>query len=64
VDVEDAITEGLRGAGMKETQRAMVRLHLHDPPDPRSCCGSSCDPCVATLAVAVKIARRHLGLES
>ena len=60
-DVERAITEGLRQAGMRETQRAMVRAHLDAPPDVTTCCGSSCDPCVVTLARAVRVARRALG---
>lgn len=62
-DVEDAITDALRQTRMKETQRAMVRLHLDCPPDPTTCCGSSCDPCVVTLARAVKLTLRALGRE-
>ena len=62
-DVERAITEGLRCAGMRESQREMVRVHLDAPPDVTTCCGSSCDPCVVTLARAVRGARRALGRE-
>jgi hypothetical protein len=61
VSEDDAITEGLRCAGLRETQREMVRAHLDDPPDPRTCCGSSCDPCIAIVALAVERARRALG---
>lgn len=61
--MERAITEGLRYAGLRESQREMVRVHLDDPPDPRTCCGSSCDPCIITLALAVKRARKELGRE-
>lgn len=60
-EVERAITEGLRCAGMCETQRGMVRAHLDTPPDVTACCGSACDPCVVTLARAVRAARRQLG---
>lgn len=60
-DVESAITEALCCTGMKETQREMVRAYLDAPPDPTTCCGSSCDPCVVTLARAVRRARRALG---
>lgn len=60
--VEAALTEGLRYAGMHESQREMVRAYLEAPPDPTQCCGSSCDPCVITLAHAVRAAREHLGL--
>jgi hypothetical protein len=62
-EIERAIGEGLRRAGMRETQRAMVRLHLDAPPDVTTCCGSSCDPCVVTLALAVRVARHALGRE-
>ena len=58
--MERAITEGLRKTGMRESQREMVRAHLDSPPDPTTCCGSSCDPCVLTLARAVKVALRVL----
>ncbi|UJR84493.1 hypothetical protein [Sandaracinus amylolyticus] len=63
-DVDGAITEGLRATGMRETQREMVRAHLDAPPDVTTCCGSSCDPCVVTLARAVRVARRKLGRET
>ncbi|AKF03113.1 hypothetical protein [Sandaracinus amylolyticus] len=63
-DVDGAITEALRATGMRETQREMVRTHLDAPPDPTTCCGSSCDPCVVTLARAVRVARRKLGRET
>lgn len=61
--VERAITEGLRQVGMRESQREMVRAHLASPPDPTTCCGSSCDPCVLTLARAVRVTLRVLGEE-
>ncbi|GAB4216449.1 MAG: hypothetical protein OHK0013_42990 [Sandaracinaceae bacterium] len=60
--VERAIDEGLRAAGMDPSQREMVRRHLDSPPDPTSCCGNACDPCVLTLARAVRTARRVLDL--
>ena len=63
VSTEAAITEALRCTGMRETQREMIRAYLDAPPDPTTCCGSSCDPCVITLARAVKRARRALGRE-
>jgi hypothetical protein len=61
-EVERAIDEGLRAAGMDPSQREMVRCHLDAPPDPTSCCGNACDPCVLTLARAVRTARRALSL--
>ena len=60
--VDAAISEGLRRAGMGEDQREMVRVYLDAPPDPLTCCGSACSPCVVTLGFAVTIARRALGL--
>jgi hypothetical protein len=63
-DVERAITEGLRNTGMRESQREMIRAHLDAPPDPTTCCGSSCDPCVLTLARAVRVTLRVLGRET
>lgn len=63
VDEETAITEGLRHAGLKESQRGLVRAYLHeDPATWKSCCGSYCDPCVLTIAHAVDRARALLGL--
>jgi hypothetical protein len=59
--LEAALTEGLRYAGMHESQREMVRAYLDAPPDPTQCCGSSCDPCVITIARAVQAARKALG---
>jgi hypothetical protein len=61
-DVERALDEGLRAAGMDPSQREMVRVYLDAPPDPTSCCGNACDPCVLTLARAVRAARRALDL--
>jgi len=61
--IDEAITEGLRCAGMCESQREMVRVYLDEPPDPTTCCGSSCSPCVVSLALAVRRARRALGME-
>ena len=44
---EDAITTGLAWAGLRESQRGLVRAYLHrDPDEWRNCCGSSCFPCV------------------
>ena len=60
-ETERAIGEGLRHACMRESQREMVRAYLDAPPDPTQCCGSSCDPCVITIARAVRVARRALG---
>ena len=59
--IEQALTEGLRYAGMHESQREMVRAYLHAPPDTTQCCGGSCDPCVVTIARAVTAARKALG---
>jgi hypothetical protein len=63
-EVERAITLGLNSVGMRESQREMVRAHLASPPDPTTCCGSSCDPCVLTLARAVRSTLRVLGKET
>ena len=46
---------------MRESQREMVRAYLEARPDPTQCCQSSCDPCVVTIARAVRGARRALG---
>jgi hypothetical protein len=63
VDEETAITEGLRFAGLRESQRGLVRTYLHqDPAEWMSCCGSYCDPCVLTIGHAVAKARALLGL--
>ncbi len=59
-ELEAALTEGLRYAGLRESQREMVRAYLDAPPDPTQCCGGSCDPCVTTIALAVRGARRAL----
>lgn len=59
--LDAALTEGLRYAGMHESQREMVRAYLDAPPDTTQCCGGSCDPCVVTIALAVRGARRALG---
>lgn len=59
----DAITTGLAWAGLRESQRGLVVAYLHrDPVEWRSCCGSSCDPCVLRIGNAVDKAREALGL--
>lgn len=61
-DVARAITEGLRFAGLRESQRGLVERYLDEHPDDwMSCCGSSCDPCVLTIGHAVAKARELLG---
>lgn len=58
-----AISEGLKFAGLKESQRGMVERYLNEHPDDwMNCCGSSCDPCVLTIGHAVAKARQILGL--
>jgi len=60
---EEAITKGLAWAGLRESQRGLVRAYLHkDPYEWRNCCGSSCDPCVLRIGNAVTKAREELGL--
>lgn len=60
--IEAAITEGLRYAGLRDSQRNMVRTYLRDDPATwMSCCGSYCDPCVLTIGHAVRKAREVLG---
>lgn len=59
---DDAITLGLRFAGLRESQRGLVERYLDQPPaEWMNCCGSSCDPCVLTIGHAVAEARRILG---
>lgn len=61
--VDDAIDEGVRFAGLRDTQRGFVEAYLHaDPAEWMSCCGSYCDPCVQTIGRAVQRAREVLGL--
>jgi hypothetical protein len=63
VSEEEAVTEGLAWAGLRESQRGLVRAYLHrDPDEWRNCCGSSCDPCVLRIGNAVTKARDALGL--
>jgi|GEM_PF-2967156 hypothetical protein len=57
-----AIEEGLRFAGLRESQRGLVERYLDEHPDDwMNCCGSSCDPCVLTIGHAVAKARQLLG---
>ena len=62
--LERALTEGLRYAGLHESQREMVRAYLDAPPDTTQCCGGTCDPCVVTIALAVRAAQRALGRDA
>jgi hypothetical protein len=61
--IDAAIDEGVRYAGLSDTQRGFVVMYLHrDPVEWLSCCGSYCDPCVQTIGRAVERARHVLGL--
>lgn len=61
-DVARAIGEGLRFAGLRESQRGLVERYLDQHPDDwMGCCGGSCDPCVLTIGHAVAKARELLG---
>jgi hypothetical protein len=61
-EVSRAIGEGLRFAGLRESQRGLVERYLDQHPDDwRNCCGSCCDPCVLTIGHAVAKARQLLG---
>lgn len=60
--IDAAIDEGLRYAGLRDTQRGFVVMYLDkDPVEWLSCCGSYCDPCVQTIGRAVERAREVLG---
>jgi len=58
-----AIDAGLAYAGLRPSQRGLVERYLEQHPDGwKNCCGSSCDPCVLTIGLAVDRARSLLGL--
>lgn len=62
-EVARAVDLGLAYAGLRPSQRGLVERYLHQHPDDwKNCCGSSCDPCVLTIGLAVDRARRELGL--
>ena len=61
--VAAAISEGVRFAGLKDSQRGLVERYLLMPPSEwMNCCLSSCDPCVLKIGRAVKRARDELHL--
>lgn len=63
LDEAAAVTEGLAYANLRESQRGLVVAYLHrDPSEWKSCCGSSCDPCVLRIGLAVDRARERMGL--
>ena len=56
-----AVAEAVREAGL-EPSYALAVAQMMDEADSDwpACCGSSCDPCVLTLAYAAKLARKKL----
>lgn len=62
-ELEAAIAEGLRFAGLEDHQRGYIVAYLHqDPAEWMNCCLSGCDPCVLRIGRAVKRTRERLGL--
>lgn len=60
--VTAALREAAARAGLAPDQIGLIRMYLDEDPDTwASCCGSACDPCVLTIACAVRDARRRLG---
>ncbi len=57
-----ALRDAAARAGLAPDQVGLIRMYLDEDPDTwASCCGSACDPCVLTIACAVRDARRRLG---
>lgn len=58
--VADAVEQSLREHGMEQVWASSIYAYLEDDEDswPR-CCGSACEPCVATLA---SVARRVMSI--